>query len=250
MKSRVTVRTRLALLAATLAAVAVFTPSAAPQDPVVIFTLEPRTGTNPVGTPHTILGRTRDLLGNEVTGIPAFIEVLGSSEISSTDCVTPCLFTYIGPSEPGADLIRGFVDFDRNRRQDPGESGDAVSKAWFDPAAPETGSATGGGHALDPMFGEFAFGLRATTQGGPAGHCRVANRNTGDLIRCVTVDFVSVVGTHVTFSGIADVNGSLESYTIDADDLSPGTDLFRFDGLTRNFSGPLTNGNIVVRPTG
>jgi hypothetical protein len=250
MKSRVTVRTRLALMAAAVAAVAVLTPSAAPQNPVVVFTLEPRTGTNPVGTAHTVIGRTRDLLGNEVTGIPAFIEVLGASEVSSTDCVTPCVFTYIGPQEPGADLIRGFVDFDLDRQQDAGESGDAVSKAWFDPAAPETGSATGAGHALDPVLGEFAFGFRATTQGGPAGHCRIANRNNGDLIRCLTVDLVAVIGTHVTFSGMAEVNGSMEAYTIDADDLDPGTDLFSFDSTTRDYNGPLTNGNINVRPTG
>jgi hypothetical protein len=250
MKSRVTARTRLALAAAALAAVAVLTPSAAPQNPVLIFTLEPRTGANPVGTPHTVIGRTFDLLGNEVTGIPAFIEVLGSSEISSTDCLTPCVFTYIGTSEPGADLIRGFVDFDTDRQQDAGESGDAVSKAWFDPAAPETGSATGGGHALDPVLGEFAFGFRATTQGGPAGHCRIANRNNGDRIQCLTVDLVSVVGRSVTFSGTADVNGSLMSYTIEAHDLDPGTDLFSFDSLMRDYSGPVTNGNIKVRPTG
>ena len=100
---------------------------------------------------------------------------------------------------------------------------------------------------LDLVLGEFAFGLRANSAG-PSGHCRIANRNNGDQIRCVTVDFVAVVGTHVTFSGTADVNGTLEPYTIDADDLSPGTDLFQFDSLTRDYEGPVTTGNINVRP--
>ena len=246
MKSRVTVRTRLALAAAAVAAVAVMTPSAAPQTPVLIFTIEPPTATNPVGRPHTVIGRAFDLLGNEVTGIPAHIDILGSSE-GSTDCLTPCVFTYIGTQEPGADLIHGFVDFDQDSRQDLGEPFDDASKAWFDPAAPETGSASGGGHALDLVLGEFAFGLRANSAG-PSGHCRIANRNNGDQIRCVRVDFVAVVGTHVTFSGTADVNGTLEPYTIDADDLSPGTDLFQFDSLTRDYEGPVTTGNINVRP--
>ena len=134
-----------------------------------------------------------------------------------------------------------------DQNQDLGEPADAASKAWFDPAAPETGSASGGGHALDPVLGEFAFGLRANSDG-PSGHCRIANRNNGDMIRCVTVDFVSIAGTHVTFSGTADVNGTLEPYTINADDLDPGTDLFQFDGLTRDYEGPVTTGNIKVRP--
>jgi hypothetical protein len=40
----------------------------------------------------------------------------------------------------------------------------------------------------------------------------------------------------------------VEPYTIEADDLSPGTDLFRFDSLTRDYEGPVTQGNINVRP--
>ena len=84
------------------------------------------------------------------------------------------------------------------------------------------GLGSGGGHALDLLLGEFAFGLRANSDG-PSGHWRIANRNNGDQIRCVTVDFVSVVGTHVTFSGTADVNGTVQPYTI-ADDLDPGTE--------------------------
>ena len=240
MKSRVTVRTRLALAALALAAMAAVTPSAAPQDPVVILTLEPRAATNPVGTPHSVRATTTPV------DTHIHIDVLGSGS-GSTDCLTPCTFTYIGPDEPGADLIVGFVDFDQDARQDPGEPGDAVTKAWFDPAAPETGSASGGGHALDPTFGEFAFGLRATSDG-PSGHCRIANRNNGDQIRCLTVDFVSIVGTHVTFSGMADVNGSLEPYTLSADDLDPGTDLIQFDALTRDYQGPVTTGNVKVRP--
>ena len=42
MKSRVTVRTRLALATVAVAAVAVITPSAVPQIPVVVLVLEPR----------------------------------------------------------------------------------------------------------------------------------------------------------------------------------------------------------------
>ena len=76
----------------------------------------------------------------------------------------------------------------------------------------------------------------------------IANRNNGDRIRCLTVDFVSIVGTHVTFSGMADVNGSLEPYTLSADDLDPGTDLIQFDALTRDYQGPVTTGNVKVRP--
>ena len=245
MKSRVTVRTRLALAAVAVAALAVLIPSAVSQTPVVVLVLEPRAATNPVGTPHTVIGRTFDLLGNEVTGIPVHMDIVGSSE-GSASCPSPCVLTYIGPSEPGADLIEGFIDFDMDQNQDVGEQGDAVSKAWFDPAAPETGSASGGGHALDPVLGEFAFGLRANSDG-PSGHCRIANRNNGDQIRCLTVDFVSVVGTQVTFSGTADVNGMLVSYTIQADDLDPGNDLFRFESVLRNYNGVVTTGNIKVR---
>jgi hypothetical protein len=240
MKSRVTVRTRLALAAAAVVAATVVTPGAAPQNPVVVLTLEPRAATNPVGTFHSVRATTLP--------DPAHIhiDVLGSG-VGSTDCLTPCTFTYLGPDEPGADLIVGFVDFDQDANQDPGEPGDAVTKAWFDPDAPETGSASGGGHALDPLLGEFAFGFRATSDG-PAGHCRIANRNNGDQIRCLTVDLVTIVGPRVTFSGMADVNGSPEQYTIQADDLDPGTDLFSFDSMTKDYNGPVTTGNIKVRP--
>jgi hypothetical protein len=247
MNSRVTVRTRLALAMTAVVAAVVVTPSAAPQEPIVIVTLEPRMATNPVGTHHTVRATTTTATGSPVS-VLVHIDVLGSGS-GSTDCTTPCSFTYLGPVEPGADLIRAFVDFDADAQHDPGEPTDAVSKAWFDPAAPETGSATGGGHALDPILGEFGFGFRASTTG-PVGHCRIVNRNNGDQISCLTVDFVSVVGTHVTFSGMADVNGSVVSYTIDADDLDPGTDLFRFDSLLRDYQGPVTHGNIKVRPTG
>jgi hypothetical protein len=247
MKRRVPLKARLALATAAVVAAVVATPSAAPQEPVLLITLEPRMATNPVGTAHTVRATTTDALGNPVS-VLAHIDVRGSGT-GSTDCLTPCSFTYIGPVEPGADLIVGFIDFDADAQQDPGEPSDAVSKAWFDPLAPETGAATGGGHALDPLLGEFGFGFRASTTG-PVGHCRIVNRNNGDQISCLTVDFVSVVGTHVTFSGMADVNGSMVSYTIDADDLDPGTDLFRFDSLLRDYQGPVTHGNIKVRPTG
>ena len=249
MKHRIPLKARLALAAVCVVAAVVVAPSAAPQDPVVVLTLEPRAATNPVGTAHTITGTTTTLTGVEVSGVPVHIDVLGSSE-GSTDCLSPCVFTYIGPQEPGADLIRGFVDSDGDARQDLGEPGDAVSKAWFDPVAPETGSATGGGHALDPLLGEFGFGFRAsTTDGGPVGHCRIVNRNNGDQISCLTVDFVSIVGTHVMFSGMADVNGSVESYTIDADDLDPGTDLFQFQSLTREYQGPASSPVCTLRIT-
>lgn len=247
MRRHVPFQARLALATACVVAAVVATPSAAPQDPIVIITLEPRTATNPVGTHHTVRVTTTDALGNPVS-VLAHVDVLGSAS-GSTDCLTPCSFTYLGPQEPGADLIVGFVDFDADARQDPGEPMDSVSKAWFDPAAPETGSATGGGHALDPLLGQFGFGFRAsTTDTGPVGHCRLVNRNNGDQISCLTVDLVTIVGTHVTFSGMADVNGSVEPYTIDADDLDPGTDLFQFQSLTRDYQGPVTHGNVKVRP--
>jgi hypothetical protein len=54
MRRRVPFKARLALAMACVVAAVVATPSAAPQEPIVIITLEPRTATNPVGTHHTV----------------------------------------------------------------------------------------------------------------------------------------------------------------------------------------------------
>jgi hypothetical protein len=47
---------------------------------------------------------------------------------------------------------------------------------------------------------------------------------------------------------MADVNGTLVSYTIQADDLDPGNDLFRFESVLRDYTGVVTAGNVKVRP--
>ena len=106
------------------------------------------------------------------------------------------------------------------------------------------GKVTGGGQA-----GSLTFGIVARSDDrGIDGGCNVVA--TGTRVKCISVDQFARAAQHVTFSGVADVNGVRTTYRIDVDDLcdgGAGCDTFTIEtGTGFAGGGLLTVGNVKV----
>jgi hypothetical protein len=113
--------------------------------------------------------------------------------------------------------------------------------------ASTTGQATGGGQvAPDATFG---FNAKSDSSG-MKGTCTVIDRAAIVTVKCLDVRSFLRVGTHVTFSGNARVNGTPTTYRVDVDDVAEdgaGSDAFAIaTGSGYAAGGPLTQGNIQV----
>jgi hypothetical protein len=118
------------------------------------------------------------------------------------------------------------------------------------PVAPE-GKVTGGGwimQGLDRV--SFGFEAQALPKSRLHGSCSVIDHVTKAHVRCLTVDELTVVGTHASFTGQALVNGVTTSYRIDVDDVAePGRLVDRFAIVTGTgfaAAGQLLGGNIQI----
>jgi hypothetical protein len=168
----------------------------------------------------------------------------------TTDAQGRCEFTYQGPDLPGADLIRGCADSNRDGDVDPGEPCGEATKIWVLPAT-TPGQVTGGGWIV--KGGErvsFGFNAQSKDVGDAAkGNCNVIDHATNGHIKCLTVDSLVVAGTHATFFGQARVDGETTDYRIDVDDLSePGAaDTFKIQTDSGYAAaGTLVGGNIQI----
>ena len=112
------------------------------------------------------------------------------------------------------------------------------------------GNVTGGGWIGSPTTeDQVSFGFQARNDAnGLRGNCTVIDHAADVRIKCLTVTTLVQAGTHAYFSGQAVVNGVIEKYRIDVDDLGePSTaDTFKIvtDSYTRG--GVLTGGNIQI----
>jgi hypothetical protein len=112
------------------------------------------------------------------------------------------------------------------------------------------GKVTGGGWIMQGLD-RVSFGFEAQAlKNGLHGTCSVIDHVTKAHIRCLTVDQLSVTGTHATFSGMASVSGATTSYRIDVDDIGePGRLVDHFSITTGSSfvaTGPLLGGNIQI----
>jgi hypothetical protein len=108
------------------------------------------------------------------------------------------------------------------------------------------GHVTGGGWIVSvPTMHRVSFGFEVK---GLHGTCTVIDHTTKAHVRCLTVDSLVVTGTHATFSGTAEVNGSPTQYRIDVDDLGePGiSDTFAITAGSFTAAGTLAGGNIQI----
>ncbi len=117
------------------------------------------------------------------------------------------------------------------------------------PVVPQ-GKVTGGGWIMQGLD-RVSFGFEAQAlKKGLHGTCSVIDHVTKAHVRCLTVDQLSVSGTHASFSGQASVNGATTSYRIDVDDLGePGRLVDRFAITTGTgffAAGQLLGGNIQI----
>jgi hypothetical protein len=224
-----------------------------PPPPPTTVVLTPPTAINDVGTTHTVTAKATTAGGAAAPGFTVYFTVSGSISTSgqcTTDAQGQCTFTYSGPQLPGADLITGCADTNRNGRVDTGEPCGEATKVWMLPAT-TPGEVTGGGW-ISKIGGEVAFGFnaRSKTAGGSAeGQCNVVDRATKTHIKCLSVDTLVVTPTHATLFGKATVDGVATGYRIDVDDLGePGTaDTFKI--LTDSgyvAAGTLQGGNIQI----
>ena len=213
--------------------------------------LAPPTAINTVGTSHTVTATVTNTGGSPSQGYPVLFTVLGSVNTTgscTTNSLGTCTFTYAGPSLPGADLITGCADSNRNGSVDPGEPCGEATKIWIIPVT-MPGQVTGGGW-IDPSSGRVSFGFNAQSNGTTVkGNCNVIDHPTKTQIKCKSVTSLVVVGTHATFFGQATLNGVATDYRIDVDDLGePGTaDTFKIQtGSGYSAAGTLRGGNIQI----
>lgn len=112
------------------------------------------------------------------------------------------------------------------------------------------GKVTGGGHHTPASGSGVTFGFNAqNTDNGMKGTGLVIDRNVGVRIKILTVEAFAQTETWAAFTGQAEVNGILEAYRIDVDDLAePGTGSDTFKITTDSYvsSGVLTGGNIQI----
>jgi hypothetical protein len=113
------------------------------------------------------------------------------------------------------------------------------------------GKVTGGGNISQTAGGSgVTFGFNAhSTEKGLKGSGTIIDHNAGIKVKILDVTTFSIVGTHATFTGTAEVNGVVEKYRIDVDDLGePGTGLDTFKVVTDSYGsgGTLSGGNIQV----
>jgi hypothetical protein len=113
------------------------------------------------------------------------------------------------------------------------------------------GKVTGGGHIQHKDDGSgVTFGFNAqNSDNGLKGSGVIIDRNLGIRVKILDVQAFGIAGTHAVFTGDAEVNGHVEKYRIDVDDLGePGTDRDTFKIVTDSYSagGVLTGGNIQI----
>jgi hypothetical protein len=230
-------------------------PEVIPLGPAVV-TLSPPDAVNNVGTNHTVTATVTNAAGGPVTGATVLFSTSGSTSATgscTTDAVGQCSFTYAGPQLPGADIITGCADSNKNGTAEPGEPCAEATKAWMLPAS-TIGQTTGGGQVLNAVGNDkIAFGYNAkSSTNGLQGNCTVVDPSpiANIKIKCLDVTSLVQTGTHATFFGNAQVNGVATTYRIDVDDLTEpgaGHDTFKIQtssGYTAG--GTLTNGNIQI----
>ncbi len=220
--------------------------------PGTTIELTPPTATNPVGTFHTVTALVRDATGQPVQGMTVLFTVTpgGGSRCGATDANGVCSLTYRGPDFPQADEITACADTNVSGASEPGEPCAVATKIWTAPAT-TTGQVMGGGF-IKGAGASFGVGANAATFTDPVkGHCNVNDHVLHIHIRCLEVTTLILAGTHATLFGTALQDGIATNYRIDVEDLSDTgvpdtfeiqTDLLYFNG------GPLTGGNIQVRP--
>jgi hypothetical protein len=113
------------------------------------------------------------------------------------------------------------------------------------------GKVTGGGNIVpsDRNTG-LTFGFNAqNTDNGMKASGTVIDHNAGVKVKILDVETFVISGTHATFTGKAEVNGVVEKYQIDVDDLAePGARLDSFRIVTDSYGGggTLSGGNIQI----
>lgn len=227
------------------------------DNPPAAVSLSPVAATNPVGTSHTVTATVSTADGQPSAAAAVLFAVRGSTTTSGS-CTTAadgtCSFTYQGPDLPGADSITACADNDADGACGPLEPQGEATKAWVLPTS-TPGHVTGGGQVpdLSDRNRKVAFGFDAQdTRTGFKGSCSVVDQSPARnlLIKCLDVTALVQAGTHATFFGNAQVNGTPTTYRIDVDDLAEpgkGADTFKIhtdSGYTA--SGVLSQGNIQV----
>lgn len=109
------------------------------------------------------------------------------------------------------------------------------------------GKVTGGGQVAGVGAG-VTFGFNAQSDGTEMkGSGIVIDRTLGTRIKILTVEAFGQVGTRAAFSGKAEVDGVVERYRIDVDDLGESgadADTFKIVTDTYTTAGTLTGGNV------
>jgi hypothetical protein len=113
------------------------------------------------------------------------------------------------------------------------------------------GKVTGGGSILQAEGGRgVTFGFNANnTDKGMKGSGSIIDHSVGTTVKIREVTTLAVSGTHATILGMAEVNGVVEKFRIDVDDLGePGADGDTFKIVTDTYgtAGILTGGNIQI----
>lgn len=131
--------------------------------------------------------------------------------------------------------------------------GDAFQETFFTLSPVNTpGHATGGGRlSAGPGGGYVAFGFNARSDGDRLeGNCTLLDDDTRTLVKCLTVTSFVQVGNTVVIRGLAEVDGVVTSYRIEATDngeAGTGLDVFALETDSGySAAGPVEDGNVAV----
>ncbi|TMC50878.1 MAG: hypothetical protein E6J20_16595 [Chloroflexi bacterium] len=187
--------------------------------------LSPLTGTNPVGTQHTVTATVNDLCSAPVSGATVHFTVTETTGnvitgMCTTGAAGTCTFTYTGPILPATDAISGCA----------GPSGappcGAATKAWVLPVSACNGDITYGGHMTADNGDRVNFGGVA--------HSDEANPPSGEE---TFIDMGANLQVHST--GILAITCSAEKADIYgiATENGTGSHLFRIEVTDPDSSG-------------
>lgn len=176
--------------------------------------LDPATGTNPVGTPHTV---TATVTNSDATETPradvevSFVVTGANAGATGTCAPATCItgadgkvsFTYTG-TVVGDDTINAAITVDGSRQSA------TAAKTWVD--APRTGRVDGKGtYATGKEWGRVSFKVDANAGGGSF----EGRTGTGEAFKALTVTGFSQSGNTASFSGAGEVNGEAGyTYTV------------------------------------
>jgi hypothetical protein len=192
-----------------------------------VLTLEPATGTNNVGSSHTVTATLKTGSGSPISGATILFTVTGantSSGSDTTDTNGEATFTYTG-TNAGGDTITACYDKNTNSSCDTGEKTATATKTWTQTATPCVIKITNGGWIVtdDGDRGSFGGVAKETIAGIDSGSEEYQDHGPAEPMNVHSLSIVDITcnsnKTQASIFGIATIDGTgAHPFQIDVQD--------------------------------